>query len=143
MLEKLELYWAFWATIDHSFKIFPEFARPLFKLQENPGENGGNPLKTRPTKLGVKKGQLPSKTPVQWTSEHSAVVARLVDMLTSSPILAYPDFNLPFVLHTDASNEGLGAVLYQEQGGKLRSNCLWLKVALACREELSPPFQQA
>ncbi len=99
---------------------FSRIARPLFKLQENPGENGGNPLKTRPTKLGVKKGQLPSKTPVQWTSEHSAVVARLVDMLTSSPILAYPDFNLPFVLHTDASNEGLGAVLYQEQGGKLR-----------------------
>lgn len=60
---------------------FSRIACPLFKLQESPGENGENPVKNRPTKLYVKKGQLPS-------------------MLTSSPILAYPDFNLPFVLHT-------------------------------------------
>jgi hypothetical protein len=37
--------------------------------------------------------------------------------LTSPPILAYADYTLPFILHTDASNEGLGAALYQKQGG--------------------------
>ena len=34
--------------------------------------------------------------------------------------MAYPDYQLPFVLHTDSNSEGLGAVLYQRQEGKLR-----------------------
>ncbi len=43
---------------------------------------------------------------------------QLIHILSNLPVLGYPDFDLPFVLHTDAS--GLGAVLYQRQGGKLR-----------------------
>lgn len=102
---------------------FSRVAKPLFQLIESPRESSPKvtPAKANKTKQkGTSSGQLSSKTPVQWTPEHSAVVSRLVDTLTSPPILAYPDFNLPFVLHTDASNEGLGAVLYQQQGNKLR-----------------------
>ena len=41
-------------------------------------------------------------------------------LCTESPILAYADFKAPFILHTDASRDGLGAVLYQVQEGKQR-----------------------
>ena len=37
--------------------------------------------------------------------------------MASPPILAFSNFSKPFILHTDASTEGLGAVLYQEQDG--------------------------
>ena len=40
--------------------------------------------------------------------------------LTSAPIVAYADYMLPFELHTDASEQGLGALLYQKQNEKLR-----------------------
>ena len=32
------------------------------------------------------------------------------------PVLVFPDFNKPFLLKTDASKEGLGAMLSQKQG---------------------------
>ena len=59
------------------------------------------------------------KTFIEWT-EADSVFEHLKKLCTSTPIWAYPDYQLPFVLHTDSSSEGLGAVLYQRQEGKLR-----------------------
>ena len=58
--------------------------------------------------------------PIVWTQEHQKVLEILLDNLTSPPVFAFPDFELPFLLNTDASANGLGAVLYQLQQGKLR-----------------------
>ena len=44
----------------------------------------------------------------------------LKELCVNAPILAFPIYKLPFILHTDISTEGLGAVLYQKQEGKLR-----------------------
>ena len=60
------------------------------------------------------------KTFVEWTEAADSAFEHLKKLCTSTPILAYPDYKLPFVLHTDSSSEGLGAVLYQKQDGKLR-----------------------
>ena len=39
---------------------------------------------------------------------------RLKDLLCSAPVLKSPDFSQPFILQTDASERGVGAVLSQE-----------------------------
>ena len=50
----------------------------------------------------------------QWTDLHQESFEKLKLALTSAPVLAYPDYSKPFLLETDASLKGLGAVLSQE-----------------------------
>ena len=50
-----------------------------------------------------------------WTRECEQSFLQLKEKLTSSPVLAFPNFNRTFVLDTDASNTGIGAVLSQMQ----------------------------
>lgn len=56
----------------------------------------------------------------RWNHECENAFKTLIEKLTSAPVLAFANPQLPYVLLTDACREGLGAALYQEQEGKLR-----------------------
>lgn len=51
--------------------------------------------------------------PVLWTTECSKAFKKLKQLLCSQPVLHAPDYKLPFVLQTDASSRGIGAILTQ------------------------------
>ena len=67
-------------------KNFSEIARPLYKLTE--------------------KGEK-----FKWSQECQVAMTTLQRCLTSAPILCYPDTTKTFILDTDASGFGMGAVL--------------------------------
>lgn len=50
-----------------------------------------------------------------WGLEQQNAFQKLKEILTSPPLLAFPDFSKLFIVQTDACNTGLGAVLLQEE----------------------------
>ena len=75
---------------------FAHIARPLHRLTERPAT-------------------------FMWTNECQGSFDELRRVLTSAPVLAYLDFNRQFILDTDASDTGIGAVLSQvDEGGRER-----------------------
>lgn len=68
----------------------------------------------------------PSK--LQWTEAQELAFQTLKSSITTSPILKLPDLSKVFIVQTDASDRGLGAVLLQEEGD------LKLPVAYASRK---------
>ena len=71
---------------------------------------------TAPLSDMTKKDQ-PEK--IAWTTEATKSFEELKSRLGSKPVLKMPDNEKEFVLRTDASDRGLGAVLLQEHEGKL------------------------
>ena len=90
-------------------KGYAALARPLTDL-----------LVGHPTKQKGKKKKVVAKTPFKWGQEEQTSFEAIISHLTSPPVLAYADYSRPFELHTDASCNGLGAVLYQQNDGKKR-----------------------
>src|SRR5699024_6135522 len=55
-----------------------------------------------------------------WLPKHEAAFKELKDELTKPPVVALPDCSKPFIVRTDASGTGMGAVLLQEIDGRRR-----------------------
>ena len=97
---------------------FANIAHPRFQLLQATSEDVTK--FAHKSKQHSNHGSVPSSRPVIWTEQHQKAVETLLVHLVSPPTLGYPDFSKSFELHTDASQEGLGAVLYQKQDGKMR-----------------------
>ena len=55
-----------------------------------------------------------AKTPWEWTPAHQEAFQRVKEALLNPPVLKLPEFGKPFTLISDASEQGTGAVLVQD-----------------------------
>ena len=81
----------------HKFiKGYAQIAKPLYQLIT--GEN-------------AKK----KTNEIEWSDKCEDAFCKLNEICSDTPILAHANYTKGFKVHTDASEQGLGAVLYQDQ----------------------------
>ena len=86
------------------------------------------------------KKSLPNE--VCWSEACEKSFKCLKELLCKSPILHNPDFGKPFVLQTDASNRGVGAVLSQRDGNGEDYPIAYFSRKLLPREERYSTVEQ-
>jgi hypothetical protein len=67
------------------------------------------------SQLGAPLTDLTKKGAFRWSEDAPVAFDRMKKVMSTCPMLALPDFSQPFVLECDASGEGIGAMLMQNQ----------------------------
>ena len=79
------------------------------------------PIATKKKAHGGHQTNTTQLPPFEWKEEHEQAFQSLKDALVTAPVLGYPDYTKSFMLETDASLKGLGAVLSQRSDdGEIR-----------------------
>ena len=127
-LKSLQSFLGFCGYYRKFIKGYSAIVRPLTELTKGyPPVQRGRPTskaKSEYFKVSEPFGE-------RWTSACTEAFQKIIHSLTHAPVLAFADPNKPYILHIDASLDGLGAVLNQEYPEGLRP------VAFASRK-LSP-----
>ncbi|KAJ8367055.1 hypothetical protein AAFF_G00333500 [Aldrovandia affinis] len=89
-------------------------AKPLFAL------TGGQKCKLKGSRGNRRAGMFRTLTPQDWDPACDRAFEDLGSALLHCVVLAHPDFDRPFILSTDASLDGLGAVLSRSLLAKTR-----------------------
>ena len=95
---------------------YAQVARPINQLVSGENANKKNAL-------------------VNWTNECQVAFEHLKHLCSQTPILAYGNYTKPFELHTDASENGLGAILYQKQDDGIDSVIAYVSRTLSKSEQ--------
>ena len=105
---------------------FSQIARPLYEVT---------------TGVPSKRNKIKICPGFQWGPEQEDAFKKLKDLVTSAPVLAFANFNKPFILHTDASAESLGACLYQQQDDNTERPVAFASRGLSPSERNYPAYK--
>ena len=106
--KKLKIFLGFASYNSRFTESFARIAGPLHQLVND-------------SLYELKINKKPSRPPMaKWNCECQEAFDTLCKTLTTAPVLGYADNTKPFTVKTDASHDGLGVVLSQEQDGKRR-----------------------
>ena len=105
---------------------FSQIAHPLYEVTT------GVPSKRKKIKICPR---------FRWGPEQEDAFKKLKDLVTSAPVLAFANFNKPFILHTDASAESLGACLYQQQDDNTERPIAFASRGLSPSERNYPAYK--
>jgi hypothetical protein len=107
-------------------KDFSKIAKPLNDLMKNVEYRKGVKQKEQNKVIFLKE---------KWKEDQQKSFDTLKEKLCTTPILAYPDFDKPFTLFTDASGYALGAVLTQINDDKREHVIYYASKSLTTAEQ--------